>query len=164
MEDRVPTKPGRIKLTDDSGSVKYYYMERADEPTTEGTPLNKNTLFNGTNETLYGVPTPSEALEIIGGKIFDLNAAIIVQGSVSVATSAWVSDTTYTDYPYRASIPITGCTANHIPEVVFSLADALSGKFAPVAQTYAGGVYIYAREQPSADITIPTIKLTKVVE
>ena len=95
-------------------------------------------------------------------KLGALNAAIIVQSNVSVATSAWVSDTTYTDYPYRASIPITGCTVNHIPEVVFSLADALSGKFAPVAQTYAGGVYIYASE--SADITIPTIKLTKVVE
>lgn len=95
-------------------------------------------------------------------KLSSLNAAIIVQSSVVVATSAWVSDATYTDYPYRASIPITGCTVNHIPEVVFSLADALSGKFAPVAQTYAGGVYIYASE--SADITIPTIKLTKVVE
>ena len=92
------------------------------------------------------------------------NAAIIVQSSVSVATSAWASDTTYTDYPYRASIPITGCTANHIPEVVFSLTDAISGTFSPVAETYAGGVYIYASEKPSADITIPTIKLTKVVE
>ena len=97
-------------------------------------------------------------------KLGALNAAIIVQSNVSVATSAWVSDTTYTDYPYRASIPITGCTVNHIPEVVFSLADAISGTFSPVAETYAGGVYIYASEKPSAVITIPTIKLTKVVE
>ena len=97
-------------------------------------------------------------------KLSTLNAAIIAQSSVPVATSAWASDTTYTDYPYRASIPITGCTANHIPEVVFSLADAISGTFSPVAETYAGGVYIYASEKPSAAITIPTIKLTKVVE
>ena len=97
-------------------------------------------------------------------KLGALNAAIIVKSNVSVATSAWASDTTYTDYPYRASIPITGCTANHIPEAVFSLADAISGTFSPVAETYAGGVYIYASEKPSAAITIPTIKLTKVVE
>ena len=95
-------------------------------------------------------------------KLGALNAAIIVKSNVAVATSAWASDTTYTDYPYRASIAIDGCTINHIPEVVFSLADAISGTFSPVAETYAGGVYIYASE--SADITIPTIKLTKVVE
>ena len=91
------------------------------------------------------------------------NAALIVQNSVSVATSAWVSDTTYTDYPYRASIVIDGCTANHIPEVTFALSDATSGNFAPITETYDGGVYIYAIEQPSEAMTIPTIKLTKVV-
>ena len=91
------------------------------------------------------------------------NAALIVQKSVSVATSAWASDTTYTDYPFRASIPIDGCTVNHIPEVTFALADAISGNFAPIAETYDGGVYIYAAEVPSEAMTIPTIKLTKVV-
>lgn len=95
-------------------------------------------------------------------KLSSLNAAIIVKSSVAVATSDWASDTTYTDYPYRASIAIDGCTINHIPEVVFSLVDAMSGTFAPIAETYDGGVYIYASEQP-ADITIPTIKLVKVV-
>lgn len=93
--------------------------------------------------------------------VFD--AALIVQNSVSVATSAWVSDTTYTDYPFRVSIPIDGCTVNHIPEVTFALADATSGNFAPIAETYDGGVYIYAAEVPSEAITIPTIKATKVV-
>lgn len=92
------------------------------------------------------------------------NAALIVQNSVSVATSAWVSDTTYTDYPFKASIPIEGCTANHIPEITFALADATSGNFAPIAETYDGGVYIYATEVPPEAMTIPTIKLTKVVK
>lgn len=97
-------------------------------------------------------------------KLSTLNAAIIAQSSVPVATSAWASDTTYTDYPYRASIAMDGCTANHIPEVTFALSDATSGNFAPIADTYDGGVYIYAAEVPSEAITIPTIKLTKVVE
>lgn len=89
---------------------------------------------------------------------------VIVKNNISVPTSAWVSDVTYVDYPYRASIAIDGCTANHIPEVTFALADATSDNFAPIAETYDGGVYIYATEVPSEAITVPTIKLTKVVE
>lgn len=88
---------------------------------------------------------------------------VTVQNNVSVPTSAWVSDTTYEDYPFRAAVAIIGCTKNHLPEVVFSLVNATSGKFAPIADTYDGGVYIYATEVPPEAMTIPTIKLTKVV-
>lgn len=45
IKDRVPTKIGRVKLTDEvTGASKYYTLERADEPVEEGTPLNKATL------------------------------------------------------------------------------------------------------------------------
>lgn len=96
-------------------------------------------------------------------KLGSLNAAIIVKNNTPVPTSAWTSDSTYTEYPYKGTIPITGCTSNHIPEVAFSLDDAISGIFAPVADSYTGGVYIYAKEKPTSAMTIPTIKLTKVV-
>ena len=44
--DRVPTRPNRIKLTSESdGSINYYAWERADEPITDGTPINKD-LFD----------------------------------------------------------------------------------------------------------------------
>ena len=44
--DRVPTRPNRIKLTSESdGSINYYAWERADEPITDGTPINKE-LFD----------------------------------------------------------------------------------------------------------------------
>lgn len=63
-------------------------------------------------------------------------------------------------FPYFGAIPLTGATASMTPEVVFSVADAMSGIFAPVAETYDGGVYIYASELPSATtITLPTIIL-----
>ena len=39
--DRVPTYPNRIKLTYSNGDTQYVTWERADEPTVEGTPLNK---------------------------------------------------------------------------------------------------------------------------
>lgn len=80
----------------------------------------------------------------------------------TVATSAWVSDTTYTDFPYRAAVACEGVTVKHYAEVSFSPVDALEGSFAPVAESYAGGVYIYASESPEAALTIPTIVCTPV--
>ena len=77
--------------------------------------------------------------------------------SKSVATSAWTSNTTYDDYPYRAAVACSGVTAAMFAEVVLSPADATSGNFAPVCTTYNGGVYIYAKAVPDAAITIPTI-------
>lgn len=75
----------------------------------------------------------------------------------TIATSAWASDTTYTEYPYRASVTLPTITAVSFVEIVFSPADATSGNFAPVCDTYAGGVYLYAKAVPDAAITIPTI-------
>ena len=80
----------------------------------------------------------------------------------TVATSAWVSDTTYTDFPYRAAVSCEGVTAKYYAEVVFSPTDALDGIFCPVVESYDGGVYLYANEMPSAALTIPTIVCTPV--
>lgn len=91
------------------------------------------------------------------------NAALITANNKSVPVSAWASDTTYTDFPFRAGITIIGCTANHKPDVTFSLTDAVSGNYAPIAESYAGGIYIYAAEKPTAALTIPTITLLREV-
>ena len=84
-------------------------------------------------------------------------AARLTFTNKSIATSAWLSDSTYTDFPYRAAVACTGVTAAMFAEVVLSPADALSGSIAPVCQTYSGGVYLYAKAVPSAAVTIPTI-------
>lgn len=45
--DRKPTRPNRYKITPENGGTPYYVvLERADEPTVEGTPLNATTLNN----------------------------------------------------------------------------------------------------------------------
>lgn len=80
----------------------------------------------------------------------------------AVAVSDWVSDTTYTDFPYRAAVACEGVTAKHYAEVTFAPADAISGSFAPVAESYNGGVYIYASEIPEAALTISAIVCTPV--
>ena len=84
-------------------------------------------------------------------------------GPQTVASSAWASDSTYPDYPYRASVPLSGVTADHAPIVNFSNADSLSGKLSPVADSYAGGVYIYATEALAETVNIGSVICVKVV-
>ena len=65
MKDRVPLYPGRVKLTPVSGQENTYDMVRADEPTQEGTPLNKATLLDDVTAEklgLTGDPTVNQAL------------------------------------------------------------------------------------------------------
>lgn len=89
-------------------------------------------------------------------------ALVPIRGtSVTVLTSAWVADTTYPDYGYRASIAISGVTNTMIPHVYFNYADSVSGIYSTFADTYNGGVYIYASEIPSATVTIPLIECVR---
>ena len=77
--------------------------------------------------------------------------------SATLLPSSFVSNSTYADYPYRAAITLSGVTSSMTPEVTFSVADLANTDFAPVAECYNGGVYIYAAEQPPATVVIPTI-------
>lgn len=99
-----------------------------------------------------GAVTAGAARENLGAQKKRLTFA-----NTNVAASAWAADETYADYPYRAAIPLTGVTAASFAEVVLSPADAVSGAYAPVCETYAGGIYLYANAVPSVAMTIPAI-------
>lgn len=114
---------------------------------------------NGTNIALAIANTDYATPSAVNAK-YDTP---IRESNQSVLTSAWTSDSTYTAYPYRASVPITGALAIMTPDIVFALADAVLGTLAPIATTYDGGVYIYASAIPSATINIATITLWKAV-
>ena len=90
-------------------------------------------------------------------------AEVKIFSGVSVAASAWVSDSTYAAYPYAASIACPGVTASHVPEVVFGATEAASGNFAPVALSGSGTVKIYAAIKPTAAITVQSITCIKAV-
>ena len=90
-------------------------------------------------------------------------AEVKIFSGVSVAASAWVSDSTYAAYPYAASITCPGVTASHVPEVVFGATEAVSGNFAPVALSGSGTVKIYAATKPTAAITVQSITCIKAV-
>ena len=55
MQDRVSLYPGRVKLEPVAGQANLYDLTRADQPTQEGTPLNKaNLLQDSTEVRIFG--------------------------------------------------------------------------------------------------------------
>ena len=85
----------------------------------------------------------------------------LVFGPQSISAASFQDDTTYEGWGFRAAIALSGVTVDHVPSVTFGIADATSGNLAPVADSYAGGVYIYAKEQPSAAVSIASIVCVK---
>ena len=68
MKDRVPLYPGRVTLTPVSGQANTFDLTRADQPTQEGTPLNKATLLKDTTAALFGLGTdavPDDVLHLL---------------------------------------------------------------------------------------------------
>ena len=67
MQDRVPTpgQEGRVLISPENGSAYYAKIEMADNPTQDGTPLNKSTLLNDSTATAVGLtsddPTVNDA-------------------------------------------------------------------------------------------------------
>ena len=93
--------------------------------------------------------------ELEGGTGVELKKYLFTNTAVSA--SAFAEDTTYEDYPYKAAVALDGVMESMIPEIMFGMADATGGYFAPVAETYNGGIYLYAVDIPENDVVIPTI-------
>ena len=68
MQDRVSLYPGRVKLEPVAGQANLYDLTRADQPTQEGTPLNKASLLKDATAELFGLgpdALPDDALAVI---------------------------------------------------------------------------------------------------
>ena len=72
-------------------------------------------------------------------------------------------DDTYQDYPFRAAVELKNKDGDNvvlssmIPNVGYSVAALTDNNFAPVAECYNGGVYIYADSKPTNPVKIDTI-------
>lgn len=75
VKDRIPTYPGRVKLTPVVGETDTYDMVRADSPIEPGTPINK-ALFDGITGRI------DDAIQAIDNKIFELSQRMAI-GSMS---------------------------------------------------------------------------------
>ena len=153
----------RTTLTFNSGSpvVSYSVSRIGVDGSGTGTVQSVNDVQpdNNGNVELSASDIPTSDSSDVQTALDSKQAARLTFNNVSVLASAFVSDSTYSDYGYRAAVAITGVTSSMFPEVVLAPSDAASGNFAPVAQSYNGGVYIYAQSVPSATLTIPTIIL-----
>nr|DAU90719.1 MAG TPA: hypothetical protein [Caudoviricetes sp.] len=68
MKDRIHLYPGRVKLNPVSGQPNTFDLVRADQPTQEGTPLNKASLLKDTTAAAFGLPNtavPDDALRLL---------------------------------------------------------------------------------------------------
>ena len=101
-----------------------------------------------------GIVTPSNyGITLTGDPVTGDTVTV----TYTAGTNAFVYTNTYPEFPYRAIVALTGVTASMIPEVVFGMTEAISGMYAPIANTYDGGIHLYATNEPSGAITIPTI-------
>jgi len=127
-----------------------------------------NPVQNAVLTAIIGTATMSTTAQNIKGAINELKQSIdtvtgnikhIKATNIDVAISSWVTDPdgTSSDFPKRASIPVTGVTSAMFTEVVFSIADAMSGNFAPISKSGTDEVYIYAAETPDSVITIQSV-------
>lgn len=73
-----------------------------------------------------------------------------------IAVSAWTQDTSsLAGYSYKAQITVSGATGDDFPIVAFNQGAAVSGNFAPLSFSFDGYLEIWAKEKPTAAVTIP---------
>ena len=88
--------------------------------------------------------------------------AVIVK-NYTILVDEWELDSQSPEgYPYKGTISIADITEEHIPEVILSLEDAVSGNFAPVCKSSDFYIYIWASSIPDHEITIPVVRASLV--
>ena len=93
MLDRVPTKPNRYAVYDDAHNfLRYEYHERADEPTQEGSAINKANLLPDNICTLLGIPNTSEIKDALS--VID-TVRTIANGRAQIATGSYTGTGTF---------------------------------------------------------------------
>lgn len=76
--------------------------------------------------------------------------------NVKIKTSDWVASTEFEDFPYEAKIELTDFVDyTTVPQVVFDIADTMSGNYAPICKSGDKCVYIYGKTQD--EITLKTV-------
>lgn len=103
-------------------------------------------LYAKTNVGTQVIPTIS-----VGTDGTDLTrqpiSADIVARTLTLVSS---SNTEVSGYPYKYSFPCAGASAQSTADVTFGLTDAASGVWAPICDTGANVIYIYAKSAQSS--------------
>lgn len=153
--DRQNLSGATVTIT--GGSETYTGTTEADGRTTIQVPAGVTYTATLTHSGDYINDNPQTVIAVNGGiewVTFNLNEPAI-EVHENVSASVWVTDSTYTDFPYKCSIAISGVTSDDVPEVVFGVDAATSGDYAPIVQAYNGGIYIWSAVNTA--VTIPTV-------
>lgn len=164
MKDRVPTYPGRMKLTDvNTGVVTYVDMELADQPIEDGTPLNKANLLTDATATALGLdplddPSPDDAFDQIANEKQDNG----VQYTATLPSAGWTLSSGY----YTQTVTVSGLLASYATDPIVDVAlsgndaatdDALVEAWAYISlvETGADSVTAYCTQKaPSVNVPI----------
>ena len=123
--DRESAYPNRYVMTDENGNTSYIYLERADEPTVPGTPLNAET-FNNMFASIFSAIEDSEHTgcyyRMVNGDKEWINPPMAF-GVEYRTTERWQSNPVYT-----ALIDIGTLPDNSSKEVVWSEAGITPAK------------------------------------
>lgn len=133
MQDRVSLYPGRVKLEPVAGQTNLYDLTRADQPTQEGTPLNKASLLKDATAALLGLGTdavPDDAFValVLGQGVYGYRVRVqladgtpvegaTVSGIQPLTGSTLVTGADGTVLGKSASASVTiGCTSPYIDQ------------------------------------------------
>lgn len=115
---------------------------------------------NGTKGGIVGTTATSDQTEEVGinssGKLLTRPSAKAMTNK-TLGASGWAASSDFEQYPYQFTIGISGMTAADFAEVVPSPETIEQGILAPICQTSAGGLKVYATEQPTAQMVIDSI-------
>lgn len=171
MEDNNEIVMSTITNIVGSTTPAPYYLKLIVNLTTKTYTIDFNNFASNiaiANNSIYLVDASGEPIgssvyiytingeNIVGEYNKDITTSIKIRNKT---VSNWVRNSTYANYPYRASITDSAVTANMFAEVIYGLAEAESGNYAPICQTFNGGIYIYSKV--NTNIIIPTILVVK---
>lgn len=95
MQDRVPLYPGRVTLTPVSGQANTFDLTRADQPTQEGTPLNKASLLKDATAALFGKTNAAVPDDIL---------SLLSKSALAEVTEKYTKHVTLNDFPVGKTI------------------------------------------------------------
>ena len=121
-----------------------------DTPDASPTTKGKMKLYNTTGTNIDGTMTQrsiTEAIEEVDRPVIEISLSLAVAGWEKVAEDG---------YMYRCTLSDAKIKADLMPSITFdltSLDEAIKSQIAPVCDTVAGKVYIYAASAPTKVIT-----------
>lgn len=107
----------------------------------------------------------ASAINEFAGTGIKPNTYTIKETDIIVPTTSWVSDSTFSDYPFKADIAINGLTDDFICKVITPdhTNRNLDDLFSPFVYTTDGKFSIFVASKPESSITIENVSFEKVV-